>query len=45
MNERQERETDPHRRLTAGFKRATARAWQDWLQEEAQPFVKEVRRP
>ena len=42
MNERLERETDPHRRLTAGFKRATARAWQDWLQEEAQPFVEET---
>jgi DNA-binding PadR family transcriptional regulator len=44
MNDRLERETDPHRRLTAGFKRATARAWRDWLREEARPFVQEVER-
>jgi len=44
MNDRLEKETDPYRRLTAGFKRATARAWRDWLREEAQPFVEEMNR-
>ncbi|MFO7785125.1 MAG: PadR family transcriptional regulator [Thermodesulfobacteriota bacterium] len=38
-----EQEKDSHRRLTAGFKRATAEAWQRWLQQEARPFVKEIK--
>ncbi len=42
MNDRLEQETEPHHRLSAGFKRATARAWRDWLREEAQPFVEET---
>jgi len=41
MNARLEQETDPHRRLSTGFKRATAEAWRRWLQDEARPFVKE----
>jgi len=44
MSDRLERETDPYRRLTAGFKQATARAWRGWLREEAQPFVEETKR-
>ena len=42
MKTRLEREKDPHRRLTAGFKRATAKAWRRWLQDEARPFVEEI---
>ncbi len=43
MEKRMKREEDPHRRLSAGFKRVTARAWLQWLLEEAQPFVEEIK--
>ncbi len=36
-------EEDSHRLLTAGFKRATAEAWQRWLKEEARPFAEEIK--
>lgn len=42
MNDRVEREKNPHSRLSAGFKRATAKAWRRWLQDEARPFVEEI---
>ena len=42
MKTRFEKEKDPHRRLAAGFKRATAEAWRGWLVDEALPFVKET---
>jgi len=44
MKSRLEQEEDPHRRLAAGFKRATAEAWRCWLRDEAQPFVEETKR-
>jgi len=37
-----EKENDPHRRLAAGFKRATAAAWRRWLEDEALPFIQET---
>jgi len=43
MKRRCEQEEDPHRRLAAGFKRATAEAWLCWLRDEARPFVKETK--
>ncbi len=45
MGRRVERETAPHRRLSAGFKRATTQAWRDWLWEEAQPYLEETNQP
>ncbi len=44
MKDRLEQEKDPYRRLSAGFKRATAEAWRNWLVQEAQPFVEEMNR-
>lgn len=41
MKDRMDREKDPHRRLSTGFKHSTAKAWRRWLQDEARPFVEE----
>jgi len=42
MQARIAQEIDPHRRLAAGFKRATAAAWRRWLEDEALPFIQET---
>jgi len=42
LQQRDETEEDPYKRLVIDFKMATLETWLDWLIEQAEPFIKKV---